>query len=178
MRALIVVHACAQITELNDFPSAQRLGSVRGEDLPYVFGLPLVAGQPHFAQNFSRQDMGVAEAVLNFVTNFCKTGDPNEAGHQQVNDNDDDNFDDDASETDEHKFTTTAPLCVSSCPPLRVCVRYVRRGRHVPVHTRMQAMLHPDYGTTRERTRYRGITWEPYETTTQQYLSICKWQSF
>lgn len=41
-----------------------------------------------------------------------------------------------------------------------------------------QAMLHPDYGTTRERTRYRGITWEPYETTTQQYLSICKWQSF
>lgn len=35
-------------------------------------------------------------------------------------------------------------------------------------------MLHPDYGTTRERTRYRGITWETYETTTQQYLSICK----
>lgn len=62
----------------------QRLGSVRGEDLPYIFGLPLVNGQPHFAQNYSRQDMGVAEAVLNFVTNFCKTGDPNEAGHQQV----------------------------------------------------------------------------------------------
>lgn len=62
----------------------QRLGSVRGEDLPYIFGQPLVMGQPHFAQNFSRQDMGVAEAVLNFVTNFCKTGDPNEAGHQQV----------------------------------------------------------------------------------------------
>lgn len=28
--------------------------------------------------------MGVAEAILNFVTNFCKTGDPNDAGHQQV----------------------------------------------------------------------------------------------
>lgn len=39
---------------------------------------------PNFSQNFSRQDMGVAEAVLNFITNFCKTGDPNEAGHQQV----------------------------------------------------------------------------------------------
>lgn len=36
-------------------------------------------------------------------------------------------------------------------------------------------MLHPDYGTARERTRYRIITWEPYETTTQQYLSICKY---
>lgn len=62
----------------------QRLGSVRGEDLPYIFGLPLVLGMPNFSQNFSRQDMGVAEAILNFVTNFCKTGDPNEAGHQQV----------------------------------------------------------------------------------------------
>jgi len=38
-----------------------------------------------------------------------------------------------------------------------------------------QAMLHPDYGTARERTRYRGITWETYETTSQQYLSICKY---
>lgn len=35
-------------------------------------------------------------------------------------------------------------------------------------------MAHPDYGTARERTRYRGITWETYETTSQQYLSICK----
>lgn len=42
---------------------------------------------PFFSQNFSRQDMGVAEAILNFVTNFCKTGDPNDAGHQQVEDN-------------------------------------------------------------------------------------------
>lgn len=63
----------------------QRLGSVRGEDVPYVFGLPLVMGLPNFGQNYTRQDMGVAEAVLNFITNFCKTGDPNDAGHQQVN---------------------------------------------------------------------------------------------
>uniref|UniRef100_A0A1B0GJL4 Carboxylesterase type B domain-containing protein n=2 Tax=Lutzomyia longipalpis TaxID=7200 RepID=A0A1B0GJL4_LUTLO len=102
-------------TKDSEYP--QRLGSVRGEDIPYIFGLPLVLGMPNFPQNYSRQDMGVAEAVLNFVTNFCKTGDPNEAGHQQ-------------------------------------------------------AMLHPDYGTARERTRYRGLTWETYETTTQQYLSI------
>ncbi|XP_055619469.1 neuroligin-1-like [Toxorhynchites rutilus septentrionalis] len=95
----------------------QRLGSVRGEDLPYILGLPLVQGVPWFPQNYSRQDMGVNEAVLNFVTNFCKTGDPNEAGHQ-------------------------APL------------------------------LHPDYGTAKERTRFRGIMWDTFETTTQQYLSI------
>jgi neuroligin len=52
----------------------QRLGSVRGEDVTYVLGLPLVGGQPFFPQNYSRQDMGVAEAVLNFFTNFAKTG--------------------------------------------------------------------------------------------------------
>nr|XP_029724772.1 neuroligin 4-like [Aedes albopictus] len=102
-------------TKETEYP--QRLGSIRGEDLPYVLGLTLVQGGPWFGQNFSRQDMGVNEAVLNFVTNFCKTGDPNEAGHQ-------------------------APL------------------------------LHPDYGTAKERTRFRGITWDTFETTTQQYLSI------
>ncbi|XP_058459148.1 neuroligin-4, X-linked-like [Malaya genurostris] len=95
----------------------QRLGSVRGEDLPYILGLPLVQGVPSFPQNYSRQDMGVNEAVLNFVSNFCKTGDPNDAGHQ-------------------------TPL------------------------------LHPDYGTAKERTRFRGITWDTFETATQQYLSI------
>ncbi|XP_065083960.1 neuroligin-1-like [Ochlerotatus camptorhynchus] len=102
-------------TKETEYP--QRLGSIRGEDLPYVLGLTLVQGGPWFSQNFTRQDMGVNEAVLNFVTNFCKTGDPNEAGHQ-------------------------APL------------------------------LHPDYGTAKERTRFRGIMWETFETTTQQYLSI------
>lgn len=106
----------------------QRLGSVRGEDLPYIFGLPLVQGGPGFPQNYSRQDMGVNEAVLNFVTNFCKTGDPNEAGHQQAGQ-------------------------AQSPPP-----------------------VHPDYGTAKERTRFRQITWETYETTTQQYLSICEYK--
>lgn len=132
-------------TKESEYP--QRLGSVRGEDLPYIFGLPLVNGQPHFAQNYSRQDMGVAEAVLNFVTNFCKTGDPNEAGHQQV-----------SELRNAPTFSSTAITCFG-------------RREHGWC---AQAMLHPDYGTTRERTRYRGITWEPYETTTQQYLSICK----
>lgn len=56
----------------------QRLGSVRGEDMTYITGLPLVGGAPYFPHNFSRQDMGVSEAVLNFFCNFAKSGDPNE----------------------------------------------------------------------------------------------------
>lgn len=31
-----------------------------------------------------------------------------------------------------------------------------------------------DYGTPKEKTRYRGLTWEQYETGTQQYLTIGK----
>lgn len=95
----------------------QRLGSVRGEDITYILGLPLVGGMPFFAQNFSRQDMGVAEAVLNFFSNFAKSGDPNGPGQQKEI---------------------------------------------------------PDYGTIREKTRYKGITWEPYEVGNQYYFSICK----
>lgn len=29
-----------------------------------------------------------------------------------------------------------------------------------------------DYGTVKEKTRYRGLNWETYETGSQQYLSI------
>ncbi|XP_023720974.1 neuroligin-4, X-linked [Cryptotermes secundus] len=98
-------------TKESDYP--QRLGSVRGEDVTYILGMPLVGGQPFFPQNYSRQDMGVAEAVLNFFTNFAKTGDPNEPRVQKT-----------------------------------------------------------DYGTVKEKTRYRGLSWETYETGSQLYLSI------
>lgn len=90
---------------------------MRGEDLTYILGLPLVGGLPYFPQNYSKQDMGVSEALLNFVSNFAKSGDPNAPGiHKDV----------------------------------------------------------PDYGTLREKTRYRGLTWDPYEIGTQYYLSISK----
>jgi hypothetical protein len=31
-----------------------------------------------------------------------------------------------------------------------------------------------DYGTVKEKTRYRGLNWETYETGSQLYLSISK----
>ncbi|XP_017784520.1 PREDICTED: neuroligin-1-like [Nicrophorus vespilloides] len=102
-------------TKESDYP--QRLGSVRGEDLTYLLGLPLVGGLPNFPQNFSRQDMGVAEAALNFLSNFAKSGDPNGPG-----------------------LSKAADI--------------------------------PDYGTAREKTRYKGINWDPYEVGSQYYLSI------
>lgn len=101
-------------TKDSDYP--QRLGSVRGEDLTYLFGMPLVFGHPFFPQNFTRQDIGVSEAVLIFFSNFAKCGDPNGCG----------------------------------IPNKDV----------------------PDYGTLKERTRYKSINWEPYTIGTQFYLSI------
>ncbi|XP_022918965.1 neuroligin-4, X-linked-like [Onthophagus taurus] len=100
-------------TKDSDYP--QRLGSVRGEDVTYILGLPLVGGMPFFPHNYTKQDMGVAEAVLNFFSNFAKSGDPNGPGQQKEI---------------------------------------------------------PDYGTVREKTRYKGLVWEPYEVGTQYYLSI------
>lgn len=79
--------------------------------------MPLVGGMPFFAHNYSKQDMGMAEAVLNFVSNFAKTGDPNTPGQQKEI---------------------------------------------------------PDYGTLREKTRYKGFVWDPYEVGSQNYLSISK----
>jgi hypothetical protein len=34
-----------------------------------------------------------------------------------------------------------------------------------------------DYGTVKERTRYRGLSWETYETGSQLYLSIGEFSS-
>ncbi|KAK2576577.1 hypothetical protein KPH14_005247 [Odynerus spinipes] len=100
--------------QTKDSGHLKRLGSVRGEDIPYIFGLPLVVGGTFFPRNYSRQDQGVAEAVLTFFTNFAKTGNPNEP----------------------HKIESV------------------------------------DYGTPKEKTRFRGLTWEQYETSTQKYLTI------
>lgn len=64
-------------TKDSDYP--QRLGSVRGEALPYLLGLPLVGGLPMAPHNYSRQDVAVAETMLALLAAFVKTGDPSAA---------------------------------------------------------------------------------------------------
>ncbi|XP_031345725.1 neuroligin-1 [Photinus pyralis] len=58
-----------------DFP--QRAGSVRGEDIPYVLGLPLVGGGPFFPHNYSHADAIVAKVLIHYISNFARKGDPN-----------------------------------------------------------------------------------------------------
>ncbi|KAK6623343.1 hypothetical protein RUM43_009195 [Polyplax serrata] len=98
-------------------PLGTRLGSVRGESIIYLLGLPLVEGHPFFLQNFTKQDVTVTEAVLNYFTNFAKTGNPNEPRNQMI----------------------------------------------------------VDYSSSKEKPKYRGITWESYEVQSQQYLSISEY---
>ncbi|XP_035716581.1 neuroligin-1-like [Folsomia candida] len=66
----------------------ERLGSLEGDIVPYVMGLPVTNNIPalglnqHISPfaalaNFSKQDAFVAEMLLHYVANFVKSGDPN-----------------------------------------------------------------------------------------------------
>ncbi|XP_037929027.1 neuroligin-4, Y-linked-like, partial [Teleopsis dalmanni] len=67
-------------TKDGDYP--QRMGTVHGEDLPYLFGAPLVDGFSHFPQNYTKSEIALSEAVIIFWTSFARKGNPNEHHRQ------------------------------------------------------------------------------------------------
>ncbi|XP_059109153.1 neuroligin-4, X-linked-like [Peromyscus eremicus] len=52
--------------------------AAHGDELPYVFGVPLLGPTDLFACNFSRNDVMLSAVVMTYWTNFAKTGDPNQ----------------------------------------------------------------------------------------------------
>lgn len=52
-----------------DFP--QRLGSVRGEDVPYFLGLPIANFVSH---NYSRREVQLSRTIVQYVANFARDG--------------------------------------------------------------------------------------------------------
>ncbi|CAM1332683.1 Ces3 (predicted), partial [Pycnogonum litorale] len=58
---------------------SDRLGCVHGEDLPYVFGAPLVQDRrlSHFSSNFTPSERSLSHMVIHYWSNFAYTGDPN-----------------------------------------------------------------------------------------------------
>lgn len=58
------------------------MGTVHGEDLPYVFGAPLVDGFSHFPRNYTKSEVALSEALMIFWSNFARTGNPNEHHRQ------------------------------------------------------------------------------------------------
>ncbi|KAG8194051.1 hypothetical protein JTE90_003001 [Oedothorax gibbosus] len=66
-------------TEGADYSS--RLGCITGEDLPYVFGAPLVDSLSHFTVNYTRSEQTLSEIIITYWANFAKFGDPNTSGN-------------------------------------------------------------------------------------------------
>ncbi|XP_059049528.1 neuroligin-4, Y-linked-like isoform X1 [Achroia grisella] len=62
----------------------QRMGASHGEELPYVFGAPLVDGFSHFPQNYTKSEVALSESMMLFVANFARTGNPNDNTRQEV----------------------------------------------------------------------------------------------
>lgn len=50
------------------------MGTVHGEEMPYVFGAPLVEGFGHFPQNYTKSEIALSESIMLFVANFARTG--------------------------------------------------------------------------------------------------------
>lgn len=67
-------------TKDGDYP--QRMGTVHGEELPYVFGAPLVDGFNHFPHNYTKSEIALSEAIMIYWSNFARTGNPNEHHRQ------------------------------------------------------------------------------------------------
>ncbi|XP_038173513.2 neuroligin-4, X-linked, partial [Arvicola amphibius] len=51
--------------------------AAHGDEVPYVFGVPMGGPTEAFACNFSRSDVMLSAVVMTYWTNFAKTGDPN-----------------------------------------------------------------------------------------------------
>ncbi|XP_075235480.1 neuroligin-4, Y-linked-like [Lycorma delicatula] len=68
-------------TKDGDYP--QKMGTVHGEELPYLLGAPLVDGFNHFPRNYTKLEVALSEAVILFLSNFAKTGNPNDFQKQE-----------------------------------------------------------------------------------------------
>ncbi|CAB3256114.1 unnamed protein product [Arctia plantaginis] len=62
----------------------QRMGVVHGEELPYVFGAPLVGGFGHFPQNYTKSEVALSESIMMCLANFVKSGNPNDNVRQEA----------------------------------------------------------------------------------------------
>ena len=54
----------------------RNVGSVHGEDLAYILGMPLVNGTYHFIHGYTKEERMLSEQLMAFVVNFAKTGSP------------------------------------------------------------------------------------------------------
>ncbi|KAB0797957.1 hypothetical protein PPYR_08950 [Photinus pyralis] len=63
-------------TKSGDYP--QRQGCIHGEELPYLFGAPLVGGFMYFGRNYTKSEVLLSETTMIYWSNFARSGNPNE----------------------------------------------------------------------------------------------------
>ncbi|XP_062342142.1 neuroligin-2b [Osmerus eperlanus] len=51
--------------------------AAHGDEIPYVFGVPMIGATELFPCNFSKNDVMLSAVVMTYWTNFAKSGDPN-----------------------------------------------------------------------------------------------------
>ncbi|GJQ67149.1 putative carboxylesterase family [Trypoxylus dichotomus] len=51
--------------------------SAHGDELPYVFGVPLDSANPHFRDRYTEDEKELSETIMTLWTNFAYNGDPN-----------------------------------------------------------------------------------------------------
>ena len=65
-------YSFAYSTESEEYP--QWSGGVHGDELPYVFGAPLVRGLSPFPSSYTMQEVELSKIMMRMWTNFAKTG--------------------------------------------------------------------------------------------------------
>ncbi|XP_012890872.1 PREDICTED: neuroligin-4, X-linked-like [Dipodomys ordii] len=69
----------AFVDHLYGYPEGKQMdGWMDGDEVPYVFGVPMVGPTEVFSCNFSKNDVMLSAVVMTYWTNFAKTGDPNQ----------------------------------------------------------------------------------------------------
>nr|CAD7427216.1 unnamed protein product [Timema monikensis] len=57
-----------------DHAISERQGCIHGEELPYLFGVPLVGGMNHFPRNYTKSEILLSEAAMIYWSNFARAG--------------------------------------------------------------------------------------------------------
>lgn len=66
-----IILCFSPVTQEKGFSSLQ---GIHGDELPYVFGSPLVDGISPFPSTYNSFEKMMSEAVMTYWTNFAKTG--------------------------------------------------------------------------------------------------------
>ena len=66
------MYSFAYSTQSEEYP--QWSGGVHGDELPYIFGAPLVDGLSPFPHRYSPQEKELSKIMMRMWTNFAKTG--------------------------------------------------------------------------------------------------------